>query len=262
MELMTVFRAMMSEITSDDGSETLVNGILLWASRTSDAVRRARQHDAAQHCLEASFSGASTWRLWKYAADNILAALIAQEDEARARRATAEREAAARESRAAEADAGAAVAADQARASRARAATARTRAGEARTLAGTCENPETAAAFEAQASACDAQAAAADSDAQAGESAAAALAGQAEKHRERARLERARSKELRAWEASARDAHGTGTLLIAVQQPVQNAMYEGIQAAGGINQVPRSKYYLRRDATTRRPAMAGRGGYQ
>ena len=99
----------------------------------------------------------------------------------------------------------------------------------------------------AEAAACESAAAAAQAEAAHYDAEAARLEAAAEEHRAKARRARALVAALLAWEVAARDAHGTGSQVLAIEEPVARDMHDGIQAAGGLAEVPADKRYLTRD---------------
>ncbi|MGH3288744.1 MAG: hypothetical protein ACRDPD_29380 [Streptosporangiaceae bacterium] len=99
----------------------------------------------------------------------------------------------------------------------------------------------------AEAAACESAAAAAQAEAAHYDAEAARLEAAAGEHRARAGAARALAAALLAWELAARDAHGTGSQVLAIEEPIARNMYDGIQAAGGQAEVPADKRYLTRD---------------
>ncbi len=251
MDLLTAFNAMLSDVTHVNASARQVTGILVWHGRTRCAVQHAARLTTSRSCLTVSFSVAHTHRTWRASSMLILAALQAQADEAARSRFLALKKAASEDRQAEQDEAAAAAARQRAAAARSRAASASAAAGAARAQAGACDDDGGAAACLAEAAACEAEAAAAAAEAAAADSEAGAHAASAEQHRENARQARALAVLLMAWEIAARDAHGTGTAVLATEEPIARRMYEGIQAAGGLSEVPRDKrYYTRERAGT------------
>ncbi|MGH3408306.1 MAG: hypothetical protein ACRDRJ_38310, partial [Streptosporangiaceae bacterium] len=125
-------------------------------------------------------------------------------------------------------------------------------ATQARAQAAACARHQDADAFQAQAAAADANASDANAEAGRHETTAA-------DHREEARKARQLAAELLGWQAAALDAHGTGTAVVAAEEPVARRMGEAIAAAGGLGEVPADKRYLTRGAAA---ASSGGGGWQ
>lgn len=255
MDLMTAFSVMLGDVTHVNASARQVHGILSWHDRTRGAVRHAARLAAGASCLEVRPVTAVTHRSWRASSRMILDALTAQAEEAARRRQAALREAASEDQQARQADAAAEDARRRADAARGRAAAAAAGAAAARAQAAGCADSQDAGAFLAQAASLEAEAAAAAAEAAAADREAAALEAAAARHRENARKARQLAAAMLAWEIAARDAHGTGTAVLAAEQPVARQMHDGIQAAGGLPEVPRDKRYLTLDG-----AAAARGG--
>ena len=228
MDMMTVFRAMLDDVTCVNASRRQVTGLIAWQDCTRQADTLARQHGADGASLDVQYAASDVFRPWQMSCELILQALSGQAGEASRRAAQAD----------AEADAQAQLAA----AAAAAAAAARERAAVAAAAAAACTRPEDAEFFRAEAETAQ------------GEAAAAAAA--ARDHQAAAGAARQRARALRMWEIAARDAHGTGKLVVAAEQPAAAAIGEALRMAGpGI--APRSKQYLRDGA---RPAWGG--GYR
>jgi hypothetical protein len=258
MDIMRAFTAMLDEITAADVSPGQETGVLVWHSRAARAAVKARSMGAARQCLEVTFAGSRVHREWRTSARHILNALTAQMDEARRRRAVTEREALAEASKADAAGAAAAAAAHQASAARARAADARARAAHALRLAAMADE-QYKAGFLAQADDLSAQAAAAEAAGRHAGEEHDSQAAAAERHRDRAGRLRQLARKLLQWEAEAEDARGTGENLVRGLNPAAWEYFEGIRAAGGLRNVPRSKWYLTASGA-QLAATAGTGG--
>jgi len=243
------FGVMLGDVTSVNASARQVTNILIWHGHTRCALQHASRLTTDRTCLEVGFAWSATHRTWRASSLLILGALTAQADQAARRRLDAEREAGRQEAAARDADQGAAEARRRAAAARAAAGAAAAAAAAARASAAACTGEDQSAArakFMAEAAACEAAAAAAQAEAAWHDAEAARLEAAAEEHRGSARRARALAAALLAWEIAARDAHGTGSQVLAIEEPVAREMYEGIQAAGGLAQVPGDKRYLTR----------------
>jgi len=240
--MMNAFIAMMGDITWADVADGQAEGVLSWHSVAARAARCAQGLDAQPQCLQVTFSGSHTHRTWRMSANSILDTLLAQVDEARTRRSRAERETSAQADKAAAADADAREAAQRAETHRAEAEQARRDASAARRLASL--DPQYADGFLAQAAQHEARADMATRAAGEAGQEAERRTRAAEGHRDKGREQRSLARQLLNWEEAALDAHGTGTNLISDWQPVALRMFEGIQAAGGVQEVPKLKWYL------------------
>jgi hypothetical protein len=245
MDIMQAFIAMLDDIHAADVSDGQETGIITWHQRSGRAASLAAEMDANPESLKVTFFGSLTHRPWRTTGRSILTALAAQVDEARFRRAEAEREANTETAR-------------QANAAAARAVEAQGQAAHARRLAAMA-GEQYAAGFRAQADAFDAQAAAArDAEKQARDKAR-KHANAAEEHRKRASALRLLAKRLLRWEAAAQDAYGTGVNLIQAQNRPALEMFQAVQAAGGRHEAPASKWYLTVSGK-QLAATAGKGG--
>jgi hypothetical protein len=233
MDLMTAFTAMLGDVTHVNASRRQVTGILAWQDLTRRAAGLAGSLTGAGRGLQVSFSSSGTHRTWRMSGQLILGALRDQMDEAAIQRARADL-AAQDSDRAADAE-------------EAAAAAAASEAAAARQRAASCLAAAAASTADGERAALQAAAAAAAAEAEAADATAARLAAAAREHREEARLARQRSAQLLGWQIAAQDAHGHGTRVIAGEEPIAAAMHAGIQAAGGISEVPGDKRYLTRD---------------
>jgi hypothetical protein len=234
MEILTAFTAMLSDVTHVNASRRQVDGILDWLALTRSAVARAAAMRAPARCLEVTFSGSATHRTWRMSSQDILAALASQAEEARAGRAAAEQEAARRDHLAGLADADAAMARQEAAQAEARAAALEAAGGEAPAMAAQAARAEAGEARQR----------------------AAALDAAAVQHREVAARARRAAADYMTWEIAARDAHAAGAAVLAAEEHIAAMVHSGIQAAGGIREVPRDKRY----ADGGRTALAPAGG--
>lgn len=173
MQLLTAFTAMLGDVGYANASARQIDGILDWSDHVARAVARAKMMHARPGTLDVTFTGSATHRTWRVSCHSILAALSAQAEEARVRRA---------------------------------------------------EQNVKAADLE--------QRAAAEED----EMAAASL-------RDEAVEARGEVSDLIQWEIAANDAHTFGESVIRNEEPVARRVFEGIQAAGGIREVPADKRY-------------------
>lgn len=265
MDIMTSFRTMQSHIRHADASARQIHGINLWFSYTARAVRLARELEAGSGCLEVTFSTSHRHRTWTMTADLILGALACQMEEARERRVGADKEAVTANEKTSSAASGVVKAQEAARKARERATAARVAAGKARTQKNACVLPEIAADFEKKARTLDAEAAAAEKEAADADEEIVRQASLVETRRKEAEKIGGLRVSLTAWESAARDARTIGLNVIRAEQPVAKRMYEGIQLAGGLAEIPKSKRYFVRQAASgrlRTPAAGSRGGHQ
>ncbi len=228
MDMMTVFRAMLDDVTSVNASRRQVTGLITWQDYTRQADIMAREHGADGAFLDIAYAPSTAYRTWQMSCDLILAALAGQAQEAHRRAAEAD----------GQAEAETALAMQAATA----ASAARARAAAAWASARMCARPEDAVAFEAEAEAADQETA--------------AQAAAAREHEGNAGQARRLAAALRMWEVTARDAHGTGQMIIAAEQPVAASIGAALSRAGtGI--APRRKSYLSDGGRT----MAGGGSW-
>jgi hypothetical protein len=237
MELRAAFEVLFSDVTAAEVSERQVTGMRSWQELTLIACGRAVPLGCSVAGLHVRYAAGSVHRTWRMSSGLILAALAAQVEEARRGRARAETEARRERAAAEQAEAAAAAAAAGAAAAWARAAAAHQMAA-----AVAADNPQAAASFEAEAQAAGSEAAAAEAQAE-------ALRQRAAEHRERAEQARALARELLSWETVARDAEGTGRAAVAAEQPIAVRVGEGIARAGGVREVPGSKWFAVRHST-------------
>jgi hypothetical protein len=219
--MMTAFRAMLDDVTAVNASRRQVTGLIAWQDCTRQADTLAREHGADGACLDVGYAASGAYRTWQMSCRLILAALAVQAEESRRRAAEADAEAESETQLALQAATAAAAARDQ--------------AATARAAALACTRPEDVNAFLAGTEAADAEAADAE---------AAAAAAAAQEHQSAAGAARRRAVALRAWEIAARDAHGTGQMVLDAEQPAAASIGDALRRAG-TSFVPRDKSYLR-----------------